>query len=55
MLLIFGAVFILPRYKEYLENKYKQKYLATDKTAEIDPDRSLFEQCGELPYDHGIL
>ncbi|XP_065668911.1 vascular endothelial growth factor receptor 1 isoform X2 [Hydra vulgaris] len=41
------AVFL---YRRHLKNKYA-RYLAPDKEFVIDPDRTIFEQSSELPYD----
>lgn len=49
ILLVLFAVW----YKRRVDNAYRKKYLAfaPDQKVELDPDRTLFEQSGDLPYD----
>ncbi|XP_065058967.1 vascular endothelial growth factor receptor 2-like [Rhopilema esculentum] len=50
--LVFVAIVILVAflYKRKLDKKYAP-YLKPNKYFEMDPDRTLFDQCSELPYD----
>ncbi|XP_065684796.1 fibroblast growth factor receptor 3 isoform X1 [Hydra vulgaris] len=50
ILILLVAFIGIVLYRNHLKNKYAL-YLAPDKDYVIDPDRTLFEQSGELPYD----